>query len=232
MQRRELFKAAALAAVGAAAPGLVEAAEKPGGRSSPPRFRNEDFYSDGRFDEEKTKAAIVALCRWHGYPVFPGMAENLWVSDYGAGQFARLGLAAYLFANQYDEAGTYMMLDIFLMPGQMLPEHWHLEGDHGITKNEGWLVRWGKSYVVGIGEDNLAAFPQIKIPEIHCQGTVTVGHVVEATPGMFVPLAKVESRHWQFGGPEGGIVTEVANFHTNAAVRHSDPALNKNFLGG
>lgn len=232
MQRRELFKATLVAAAGAAVPNVGNAAEKPGRKSPPPRFENDDFYTDGRFDEDKTKAAVIELCRWHGYPVFPGMAENLWVSDYGVGRFARLGLAAYLFTNQHDEAGSYMMLDIFLMPGQMLPEHWHLEGDHGITKNEGWLVRWGKSYIVGVGGDNLASFPEIEIPSVHCQGTVTARHVVEATPGMFVPLSEVESRHWQYGGPEGAIVTEVANFHTNAAVRHADPVLNKNFLGG
>ena len=107
----------------------------------------------------------------------------------------------------------------------------HLEGDHGITKNEGWLVRWGKSYVVGVGEDNLSSFPQIKIPECHCGGAATTGHVVEAPPGGFVPLAKMGTRHWQYGGPQGAIVTEVANYHTNAAVRHSDPKINRYFLG-
>ena len=55
-------------------------------------------------------------------------------------------------------------------------------------------------------------------------------HEVAAKPGMFVPLAKVESRHWQFGGPEGAIVTEVANVHTGAGVRHTDPVLNEYFL--
>src|ERR1019366_259855 len=31
-------------------------------------------------------------------------------------------------------------------------------------------------------------------------------------------------------GPEGAIVTEVANVHTGPGVRHLDPAINKNFL--
>ena len=30
--------------------------------------------------------------------------------------------------------------------------------------------------------------------------------------------------------PEGAIITEVANVHTNSAVRHSDPEMNRYFL--
>ncbi len=229
MERRSLLKAAAASPL---AMGLAGLSSGVAAEATRPEFRNEDFYTDGQFDVEKGKDGVLALCRWYGYPIFPGLREGLWVSDYGTGQFMQLGLAAYMFKNQYDDGDAYMLMDLFLMPQQMLPEHWHLEGDHGITKNEGWLVRWGKSYIVGIGEDNLAQFPQITIPDFHCDGTVTTRHVVETTPGMFVPLAKSESRHWQFGGPDGAIVTEVANLHTDAAVRHSDPALNRYFLGG
>ena len=62
-------------------------------------------------------------------------------------------------------------------------------------------------------------------------GEATVKHEVVAGPGDFVPLARVESRHWQLAGPEGAIVTEVANVHTDSAVRHSDQAIDDNFLG-
>ena len=226
MQRRSLLKAAA------ASPLVLGLGNSLGAATDarPWALCNEDFYTEGKFDQEKAKDGVLALCGRFGYPVFPGLREGLWVSDYGTGQYARLGLAAYMFANRYDDGDAYMMLDLFLLPGQMLPEHWHAQGDHGITKNEGWLVRWGTSYIVGIGEENLASFPQIKIPEFHCKGTASVRHVIETTPGIFVPLAASESRHWQYGGPEGAIVTEVANFHTNSATRHSDPALDRYFL--
>jgi D-lyxose ketol-isomerase len=122
-------------------------------------------------------------------------------------------------------------MDLFLLPGQMLPEHWHLDSEKNPAKREGWLVRYGKSYVVGIGQENLADYPQILIPPCHMGGTVTTKHVVEATPGTFVSLAEVKTRHWQYGGPEGAIITEVANVHTDSAVRHSDQAMNDYFLG-
>lgn len=227
MKRRMLLQAAV------ASPVLLGLARSGEAAPTPrPALRNEEFYSDGKFDLEKAKDGILALCRWHGYPVFPGMREAMFASDYGMGQFTRLGLAGYMFKNQYDSGSSYMLMDLILLPGQMLPEHWHLEGDHGITKNEGWLVRWGKSYIVGVGDDNLASFPQLAIPDFHRGGTVTARNVVEATPGTFVPMAEIGSRHWQYGGPDGVILTEVANFHTDQAVRHSDPVLNKHFLGG
>jgi len=58
-----------------------------------------------------------------------------------------------------------------------------------------------------------------------------VRHEVIARAGDFVPLNREGARHWQFAGPEGAILTEVANVHTDSAVRHSDPAINDNFLG-
>ncbi|TWT80311.1 D-lyxose ketol-isomerase [Planctomycetes bacterium CA13] len=223
MKRRTLMKATALAAAAPLALNMKVADAAP--------MRNADFYTDSKFDEEKAKDGLMAMCKRFGYPLFPEFREKLWVSDYGTGNYAKLGLAALMYENHNSEDGAYMLMDLFLLPGQMLPEHWHLEGDLGIIKNEGWLVRWGKSYIGGIGDNNVAEFPEIEIPKVHCNGTTTTHHVVAATQGMFVPLAELRSRHWQFGGPEGAIITEVANLHTDSAVRHSDKAINDNFLG-
>ena len=236
--RRSFFKAAGSAAGLAMAGGAAIAApgkDAPAGRSGAKskkaklRFEGAAFYDrDGKFDAEKGKDAILALCEFHGYPVFPGFREKLWVWDYGTGEFTRLGLAAYSFVN--NEEDRYMLMDLFLLPGQMLPEHWHLDGGKNPAKREGWLVRWGHSHVVGIGEPNLSK--DIIIPKCHWGGKVTTHHEVYAGPGTFVPLAEVYSRHWQYAGPEGAIITEVANVHTNSSVRHSDPAINKRFLEG
>lgn len=193
-------------------------------------FRNEDFYTaDGKFDVEKGKDAIIALCEYHGYPVFPEFRKNLWVSDYGTGQFTKLGLAAYMFMNNVED--LYMQMDLFLLPDQMLPEHWHLAGDGNPVKMEGWLVRHGKSYVVGVGENNLADYPDVRIPKCHNGGKTKTKHVTPARTGQFVCLAEAKSRHWQFGGKEGAIMTESANVHTDSGVRHSDKAVNDQFLG-
>ena len=192
------------------------------------QFDNASFYNaEGKFDVEKGKDAIMALLKYHGYPVFAGMREKIWVSDYGTGQFTKLGLAAYMFKN--NEEDKYMLMDLFLLPDQMLPEHWHLDGDKNTAKREGWLVRWGLSHIVGAGEPNLGK--DVTIPKCHLNGETTAKHEIVAGPGTFVPLAKVYTKHWQLAGPEGAIITEVANVHTDTAVRHSDPKINDNFLG-
>lgn len=192
------------------------------------RFDNASFYDKhGTFDAEKAKDAVMALAAYHGYPVFPGMRGKLWVSDYGKGQFATLGLAAIMFVN--NEEDRYMLQDLFLLPGQMLPEHWHLESAKNPAKREGWVVRSGLSHVVGEGAPNLG--PGVVVPACHMNGTVTVEHEVVAGPGTFVPLARVLSHHWQLAGPEGAIITEVANVHSNEGVRHLDPVINDTFLG-
>jgi len=228
LDRRSMLKTAGttagLAAVGAM--GGSAAADEGCAKKPCIQFENEQFYTDGKFDVEKGKDGVLALCSYYGYPIFPGMREGLWVSDYDTGEFMKLGLAAYMFIN--NEEDRYMLMDLFLMPGQMLPEHWHVEGEGNPAKREGWLVRWGKSHIVGIGEPNLS--DEVVVPECHWGGKVTTEHETIATPGMFVPLAKVGTRHWQFAGPEGAIITEVANVHTNSAVRHSDPEMNKYFL--
>jgi len=191
-------------------------------------FENADFYDqDGKFVEDKAKDAYIALMEYHGYPVFKGIKDKLWVSDYGTGEFAKLGLGAVMFVNQ--EKDHYMLQDIYLLPNQMLPEHWHLKTDAQPAKLEGWLIRHGQSHVVGIGENNLGK--DVVIPKCHMGGTATTMHEVVCNAGDFAELAQVESRHWQFAGPEGAILSEVANVHDNSGVRHSDKAINDNFLG-
>ena len=40
-------------------------------------------------DPEKGRDAYIAVMKYHGYPVFEGMREKIWVSDYGLGKFER-----------------------------------------------------------------------------------------------------------------------------------------------
>ena len=208
----------------------TSADEKAGECKESLTFNNDDFYDEnGTFLVDAAKDAIIALMEYHDYPVYPGVREKLWVSDYGTGKFTELGLAAHSFMN--NEKDRYMLMDMFLLPDQMLPEHWHLDAGELPAKREGWLVRHGTSYIVGIGEDNLADFPQVTIPDVHMEGEATTKYVVVGEEGMFVPLAEVYTRHWQYGGPEGAIITEVANVHSAPHVRHSDEKINANFLG-
>ena len=191
-------------------------------------FPNEYYYTDGKFDEGKAKDAIIALLKYHDYPVFDNLRESLWVSDYGTGQFAKLGLAALPIVN--NEKDLYMLQDLFLMPGQMLPEHWHEIPANLPLKMEAWFVRNGSCYIAGIGEDNIGTFPDIVIPQCQMDGSVTFKNIVKAEPGRLVTLSQAKSRHWQFAGEQGVIESEVATVHSGIDVRHSDERINNNFL--
>ena len=191
-------------------------------------YPNSYFYDkDGKFLPEKAKDAYIALMKRHGYPVFEGIREQLWITDYGKGEFAKLGLGAVMFMN--NEKDHYMLMDIYLLPNQMLPEHWHLATDKNPEKIEGWLVRHGLSHIVGEGDPNLG--PDVVVPKCHDGGNVTVKHEVVTKPGQFVALNRVGAHHWQLAGPDGAIITEVANVHDNSGVRHQDKPSNDNFLG-
>jgi len=185
-------------------------------------FDNAFFYNtDGTFNVEAGKDAYIAVMKYHGYPVFDGLREGLWVSDYGLGQFTKLGLGAYGFIN--DQESSYMGQDLYLLPNQMLPEHYHLSTEKGSAKMEGWHVRHGISYVYGEGEPtkNMKAV----VPKCHMNGSVSVRHETILHVGETTKLNRETARHWMFGGPEGAIISEYATFHDNDGVKHSDPKI-------
>ena len=194
-------------------------------KSATIHFDNAYFYDEnGTFLPEKAKDAILNLMDYHGYPTYEGIRDDLWVMDYNAGRFAEVGLSGITYEN--NQKNLYMLLDIFLLPNQMLAEHWHVDGEETAAKREGWLVRWGKSYIVGVGVDNMSQFPQVKVPKVHWDGNVAAKHVVEGLPGTFTNLQEVLSKHWQMAGDKGAIITEVANFADGKAVKRSDPKMN------
>ncbi|MCP3920230.1 MAG: hypothetical protein GY711_32285 [bacterium] len=222
MDRRSWLRAAGIAIGMAAMTGC--SATRFGGAGELPDYSNEDFYTDGTFDLEAAKDAYVALMKYHGYPVFEGVREQLWISDYGIGEFANVGLGAVIFFNQEAEhpGDRFMLLDIFLLPNQMLPEHYHLETETARAKMEAWIVRKGTSLIGGEGEPT----PDLKekLPASQ-HDHVTVWHAVTAGPGDKAELNRATARHWQLAGPQGAIVSEVANFHDNDGVRHTNPNL-------
>jgi len=185
------------------------------------KFNNDDFYTaDGKFDPEAAKDAYIRLMKYHRYPLFEGLRDRLWVSDYGIGEFTKLGLGAICFIN--DEESSYLGQDLYLLPGQMLPEHYHLKTDKCPPKMEGWHVRHGISYVYGEGDPPKKL--KAAIPESQKEYVTVTGETI-LKPGQSCKLNRMTAHHWQFGGPEGAIVTEYGTFHDNDGVRHHNPKL-------
>jgi len=234
MRLPHLFSAAAaLTALAACAP-HGSTVDKPSQSAVPGTpaaltFTNEQFYKDGKFDEEAAKDAVVKLMHYYAYPVTAKTRDALWVSDYGTGKFIEVGLAAIMIDNNTHD--RYMLQHLFLLPHQMLPEHMHKKPANSDlpAKMEGWWVHNGATYTVGEGADNLKDFSEVKIPSAY-KGELHARHVVKLSPGEFDKLGKVFGWHWQIAGPAGAIITEVANVHDGPSVCHAVPSINEHFL--
>jgi len=187
-----------------------------------PQLKNADFYKDDTFNEQAAKEAYVAMLKRASYPISENLIKNLAVTDFALGRFLEVGLGVVIWISE--KQWNYTTLDIFLLPNQMVPEHWHvaLEDEKVAPKLESWLVRWGSSYIVGEGEPT--AKPDVKIHQSEAPFlTVKNGklHKVGETAG----ITKPGEKHWQQAGPQGAIISEVSTYHTGAAVRFTNPKI-------
>lgn len=206
-----------------AADAPAEPKPAPARRREPLVFENRDFYTaDGAFDETAAKRAYLRLCRRFGYAIHDNLRNNLFVTDFALGRFVEVGLGCLVWVD--DPKGNYCSLEIFLLPGQMIPEHWHVGiEDEGVApKMESWIVRHGKTFTYGEGEPT--AELSVSIPESE-RPFVTVRREKPLAVGEVTGIAKPMERHWQLAGPEGCILTEVSTYHTPAAVRFTNPKI-------
>lgn len=186
-----------------------------------PGWKNEMFYdAAGKFQEIAAKRAYLALCAQLGCPVNETIRENLAVSDFSLGRFADVGLGYLIWVNEQE--ANYASIEIVLLPGQMIPEHWHVAlDDEKITpKMESWIVRYGSTYTYGEGEPTEEI--SVKIPECQKEFT-TVMRETFLRPGEVAGISKPLEKHWQLAGPRGCVLTEVSTYHSGAAVRFNDP---------
>ncbi len=184
-------------------------------------LKNADFYgADGKFNEEAAKKAYFDLMKSFNYPINDTIRDTIFVSDMGLGKFTEVGLGVVMLINEKE--GNYAALEIFLLPNQMIPEHWHVaQENEGVTsKLESWFVRYGTTFTYGVGEPTDPI--SVKIPDCEKE-FVTVLHEKQVKPGETAKVDKALDKHWQMAGPEGCIMTEVATYHDGTAVRFTDP---------
>ena len=182
-------------------------------------MKNEDFYkADGSFDAEKAKLAYIDMLKKMNYSMIPSLDdENFWVAEFTSGKFTDVGVGGYLFVN--DKEHGYSSCELFLLPGQVLPEHKHVGTEVCGPKMETWSIRHGS--VVSIKEGDETPGIQERLPEdvIHSrlEENLNVGDVSGTT---------VEAGwHWMKAGPEGVAFTEYSTYSDFEAVRFSDLSL-------
>ncbi|MCC7196463.1 MAG: hypothetical protein IT356_12990, partial [Gemmatimonadaceae bacterium] len=185
---------------------IAGAAEENAGGMKP--LRNEDFYTDGKFDVAAAKEAYYEMMRNFNYPIYDRLkSEEFWAIDFGLGKFTEVGMAGIFWMNNKED--NYFGHEIYLLPGQMIPEHKHVKTADAGPKLEGWQPRYGWIYIYGEGTPTPGV--DARIPESHkkCAVARTEKKLMPGEVGM---LGGAEQWHWMYA-PEGAIVTEYATYH-------------------
>jgi len=212
-------------------------------------YGSEHFYSaDGSFDAGKSKAAYYDMLRFYNCPIPDVLqSEEFWVCDFMQRDFGKLGMGGIFWINAKGSYGGngakaykgefaaknygYLGHEIYLLPGQMLPEHRHIGGDEGYgPKMESWQVRYGEVEFFGehkgAGDEILISdMPKKEQPWGFGQDWFQSKYIVKRTAksGRLYSLEDPESWHGQRAGKTGAIVTEYATYHNH--VMFSKPGM-------
>lgn len=207
------------------------------------------FYTpDGAFSEKNAREAYYAMMAAMGYPIPEVLrTDAFWVCDFLQRDYAKLGMGGVMWINAkgvYAESGAkaykgpygaerygYLGHEIYLLPGQMLPEHRHIGGADGYgPKMESWHVRYGTVEFFGqhkgAGDETLISdMPAGERPWGFGEPWFKSVYVARRTAasGMLYSLEDPESWHFQRAGPQGAIVTEYATYHNQ--VEFSKPGM-------
>ncbi len=208
---------------------------------------NKAFYKpDGAFNAEAVKKAYFSMMRAFNYPIPPVLkTDNFWVCDFLQRDFEALGMGGVLWMNASGKLGEsgakaykgpfkdqlygYLGHEIFLLPGQMLPEHRHIGGAEGFgPKMESWHIRHGTveyfAEYKGDGDETLISdMPKAEQPWGYGQDWFNCKYVAPRTAGDLYTMGDPESWHFQRAGANGAIVAEYATYHNH--VEFSKPGM-------
>lgn len=179
------------------------------------KYTNADFYKDGKFQQDVAMAAMKDMFAFYGVPFTELMAKDMWVTDFGLGDFENVGMGGIFWIN--DPEYKYFAHAIYLLPGQMIPEHAHVATDFP-AKHESWMVEKGWVYNFSeVGEETPDA---PAIPAGH--GPIKSKNFVVQHVGDVLRLKQLGTFHFMMAGPEGAIVDEWACYHDNAGLRFTN----------
>ena len=179
------------------------------------KYTNADFYKDGKFDQQVAIEAMKDMFKFYDVPFTELMAKDMWVTDFGLGDFENVGMGGIFWIN--DAEHGYFAHAIYLLPGQMIPEHAHVKTKFP-AKHESWMVEKGWVYNFSVIGDETPNAPAI--PASH--GPIKSKNFAVQKVGDVLRLKELESFHFMMAGPEGAIVDEWACYHDNDGLRFTN----------
>jgi hypothetical protein len=197
------------------------------------------LYENGAMSVDKVKQAYFDMMERFNYPI-PDILKTdaFWVCDFKQGDILALGMGGIFWINEKGEYKTsgagkydgkykdgkfgYLLHEIYLLPGQSLPEHRHIGGpeEYG-PKMECWQVRYGEVYFHGEykhGDEMLISdWPEGRRPWGFGADWFKSKYITkrDAKTNQMYVLKDPESWHGQMAGQDGAIVTEAATYHNH-----------------
>ncbi|MDO4586221.1 MAG: hypothetical protein Q4C95_02885 [Planctomycetia bacterium] len=217
MLRRDLLKGLAGGLIGATvvSNSMAQTRRRPDQRR--PRMKkytNADFYKDGVFQADVAKKAYLEMFDRFHYSLTDSLKDNpeFWVAEFESGDFERVGMGGIFWVN--DKEHGYFGHEIFLLPNQMIPEHFHLAAEDMPAKHEAWQVRYGSIFNFAQGGEKTDAVLNMLPKSQLDQDGITCFTFEELKVGDFRKLRTLCEPHFMMGGPNGAIVTEYACWHS------------------
>jgi len=220
MKRRDALKAAAISSFGLVAGASCSFVsgenEAECNKKVMKKYSNEDFYENGVLSPEKALNAYKELLAFYNVAYDSFLEKNLFITDFGLGDFVNVGMAGVFWHNDKDFA--YFAHDIYLLPNQMIAEHRHMKNENP-AKMETWHVRAGSIFNFGEGEatSNNPTTPNSQ------KEFISVSNVNELNLNGLQTLGRLESSHFMIAGDQGAVVSEYANYHDGSALRFTNP---------
>ncbi|MEE1900067.1 hypothetical protein V1389_17090 [Flavobacterium rakeshii] len=184
------------------------------------KYTNSDFYKNGVFQKDIAKKAVREMLIAHGEEFTEKIDSDIWISDFGLGDYEHVGLASVTWFN--DSMYHYFVMTMYLLPGQMIPEHIHkpvLTAPAVPAKYESWRVISGWIYNFSeIGEETPNP-PDIPVSF----GKVISKNFSIVNAGETQSLKKTETYHFMMAGPSGAIVDEYGVYHDRRGWFSSNP---------
>ena len=101
MNRRALLGGLAAGAASLSLIGTAHAGEKASAKGKLKTYPNEHFYTDGKFDAAKAKAAFYEMMEHYSYPICERLrGDDFWTLDFNLGKFTEVGMAGIFWINR------------------------------------------------------------------------------------------------------------------------------------
>ena len=184
------------------------------------KYTNKDFYdADGNFKQDVARKAFKEMLAYYDIPWTDLLDKEIWFADFGMQDFENVGMGGIFWIN--DPKSGYLGHTIYLLPGQMIPEHRHEATANYAAKDESWYMEEGWAYNFSEVGDPTPNPPAIAEAQ---KASMKSKNFVIQKKGEYIKLKEILTSHFLRAGDEGAIVVEFGSYQDMDGLKFSNPA--------